>query len=493
MSLARTAVRGVAWSMVLAIASRAIGLVGTVVLTRHLAPEAIGEVQVALVLVTTANTLSLLGLGHYVVARPDGAQHATFPATVICLATGALALGVTVLVGGALAPRFDAPGAASHLPGLALAVALDRVAFIPSRILVRDLRFRAASLVRTAGEAVFPCVAVGLALQGRGAQALVAANLARALVRAVATVALVHPRLWLAPCRIGREGMRRILSFALPNGLAGIAGFAATHWDNLLMARMFGPTELGHYQLAHNLSALPSNQVGEHVGDVLLPSFARLPPERRGPALARSVRLLGLLMFPLSIGLGVTATTIARCFLSPAWEPVGPRVAVLAALSAAYPIGFVAHSFLNAAGHPRWVMKLGVGRAAALFSAMALLGHMGGPLWACAGIGIAFGGYAVAAVAVAARIAKVAATALLAALAPILAACAPMVAAVLGARAALHALGVEGAALFLAAEVLAGAAAFVAAALVAAPGTSRELADLVSRAWGRSPRRGLAR
>src|SRR5262245_46006341 len=158
------------------------------------------------------------------------------------------------------------------------------------------------------------------------------------------------------------------------------------------MARLFGAAELGHYQLAYNLSALPSNQVGEHVGDVLLPSFARLPPERRGPALARALRLLALVMFPLAIGLAVMGPTLIRALLPGAWAPVGPRVTVLAALSAVYPLGFAVHSYLNATGHPRWVMGLGVLRLAALLAAMAALGAVAGPLAACAGVGVAFGG-----------------------------------------------------------------------------------------------------
>src|SRR5439155_14806 len=115
---------------------------------------------------------------------------------------------------------------------------------------------------------------------------------------------------------------REILSFGVPNGVSTMAGFAARYWDNLLMAKLFGPGELGYYQLAYNLSELPSNQVGDHVGDVLLPAFARLPPERRGPALGRALRLLGLVMFPLSIGLGAMGPTVVAAFLAPAWQPM---------------------------------------------------------------------------------------------------------------------------------------------------------------------------
>src|SRR4051794_8353068 len=159
MSLAKAAVRGAAWTMVLNMASRAIGLLGTLVITRYLAPHAVGEVTVAVVLVTTAHQFSLLGLGHYVVAKPHAAREAAFHSTVMTLITGVLAIGGAVLMRDWLAPRFDAPAAVKYLPGLALAAAFDRVTFVPSRILMRDMRFKTGGLVHTAGELVFPFVA----------------------------------------------------------------------------------------------------------------------------------------------------------------------------------------------------------------------------------------------------------------------------------------------------------------------------------------------
>jgi PST family polysaccharide transporter len=455
--------------------ARAIGLVGTLVITRYLAPDAVGEVQVAVVLVTTAHQFSLLGLGHYVASKPDGGREAAFHSTVITAATGLVALGGAVLLKGWLSRHAGVPAAVYYLPGLALATALDRITFVPARVLIRDMRFRTNGIVRTLGEVVFPFVAVGLALRGWGGHALVMANIVRAAIRATGVVIVVHPREWLWPCRLTMAKTREILSFGLPNGISTMAGFAARYWDNLIVARLFGPAQLGYYQLAYNLSELPSNQVGDHVGDVLLPAFARLPPERRGPALGRALRLLGLVMFPLSIGLGAMGPTIVAAFLAPAWQPVGSRVAVLAALSAVYPLGFAIHSYLNASNHPRWVMVLGILRTAVLLGSLALLGWLGGPVWACCGVGLGFAVYALLGILVAARLEKISPLPLLRGLRGPLMACAPMVGAVLGVRYLMHAAGVGLPILYVVAELLAGAAAYVAGALLLAPAISREL------------------
>jgi PST family polysaccharide transporter len=461
--------------MVLNLVARGIGLIGTLVITRYLSPDAVGEVQVAVVLVTTAHFFSLLGLGHYIASKPDSGPDAAFHSTVITAATGVVAIGGAVLLRGWLSRHIGAPSAVDFLPGLAVAIAFDRITFVPARVLIRDMRFRTNGLVRTAGEVVFPFIAVGLAARGWGGHALVWANIIRALVRAIGVVVVVHPREWLLPCRLTWAKTKEVLAFGLPNGISTMAGFAARYWDNLIVARLFGPTQLGYYQLAYNLAELPNNQVGDHVGDVLLPAFARLPRERRGPALARALRLLGLVMFPLSIGLGVMGPTLVAAFLAPAWQPVGPRVVILSAVSAVYPLGFAIHSYLNASNHPRWVMVLGLIRTAVLLASLAVLGWLGGPLWACGGVGLGFGIYALLGIVVACDLEKISPVPLLRGLRGPLLACLPMVAAVLGVRFLLRAAGVGSPYPYLVAELLAGAAAYVGAALTLAPVVAREL------------------
>src|SRR5215207_6639681 len=100
--------------------SRAVGLVGTLVITRFVAPAEYGEVTVAAVLAMTANQLSSLGLGQYLVSRPAASRSAVFHVTSLHVLLGVLALAILLLVGTRRGPLFGAPGMARDLPGLAL-------------------------------------------------------------------------------------------------------------------------------------------------------------------------------------------------------------------------------------------------------------------------------------------------------------------------------------------------------------------------------------
>jgi L-aspartate-alpha-decarboxylase len=142
----------------------------------------------------------------------------------------------------------------------------------------------------------------GAAALGLGALAIVLGNLVRSSIRLAIFSASVSWREWLQPCRYSLQQTRELFAFGIPMALGALCEFASRRWDNLLVSRFFGPGVTGMYNLAYNLADVPAIQVGEQIGDVLLPSFARLEPKRRPAAFLRSLSLLALVVFPLAIG-----------------------------------------------------------------------------------------------------------------------------------------------------------------------------------------------
>src|SRR5213075_1511096 len=146
-------------------------------------------------------------------------------------------------------------------------------------------------------------VSLTAALFGLGGAAIVLGNIFRSFVRLSVYVISVDWRDWLSRCRLDLRQTRELLAFGVPMSLGALCEFATRRWDNLLVSRFFGPGPTGMYNLAYNLADVPAIQVGEQIGDVLLPSFARMDPGRRSEALVRSLGLLGLVVFPLAVGL----------------------------------------------------------------------------------------------------------------------------------------------------------------------------------------------
>ncbi len=483
MTIAKRAVRGAAWAIGTSVGARAVGLAGTLLIVRHLTPAEYGQASTAFVVVATANQFSTLGVGMYVFSKPDADRGAVFHGTLLHVSTGIVALLAVYLLRGWVGPAFGVPSMAAFIPGLALAALLDRLSFMPERILLRDLRFAHVSVMRAFGEVAYTSASLGLAMTGWGPMALVYGTIARSVLRAGGFIGAVERRSWLEPCALRLRTLKSMIGYGSTVSAGSFAIFAARRWDNLVMARMFGAGTMGTYNLAYNLADVPAAQVGEQVTDVLLPSFSRMEPAQRPAALVRTCALLGLIMFPLAIGLGAVAPVIARTFFERTWTGIGPMLMLLSIVSMPRPIGGALMAYLHATNRPMAVLRIEWFSVVLLLGSMALLGLMG-PLWACAGVGIAFSLRAVAAMLVVGRYEGLRLGPFLAGLVPPLAACAPMLLTVLAIDAWAKSRAVAPL-ILLAIESAAGAAVYVASAMLIARDASLELLRLCRSAMRR--------
>ena len=484
MSIAHKAIRGAFWTISSGVGSRALGLVGTLVLTRFVAPHDYGEVGVAAVLVLMVQQFSTLGLGQYVIAKPDADRSIAFHATFYHLLSGVLPLLLLWLLGSLVGPLVEAPNAGRYLPGLIAAGVLDRLMYVPERVLVRDMRFAALSGARSAGDIAYSVVSVGLAAAGFGAMSIVWGNLARALLRTAFMILSLNWREWIEPSRLKLQTTRELFAFGLPLAVAAVGTFASRRWDYLLVSRFFGPGVAGNYALAYNLADVPAIQVGEQVGDVLFPSFARLDPERRKEALISSLTLLSLVVFPLAVGLGAVAPTLIRVLLDERWQPVGPMLVLLSALSIARPIGWTVAAYLKSRQKPRVVMWIEWLTVAVLLLGVVTIGRFS-PLWTCVAVGIAFGVQALTGLLVVRAADGITLRRLVGSVVAPLGACVALALAVVAVR---YGAGTEswGAPLLaLVAETVAGAITYLVTAFVVARDSSVELVRRVLEAFGR--------
>ena len=484
-TLARRATLGAVWTISTSVGSRTVGLVGTLLLTKFIAPDVYGEVSLAAVIIQTAHAVSSCGLSQYIVSKPHEGRAATFHATFYFTLLGVIALGLAVLFREPIGALIGAPGMARYLPGLAVAGLLERVGTVQDRILVRDMRFREVGLLRSLGEVAYAIVTVALAWAGWGASAVVWGSIVRSTVRLAGLSLFTSRREWLSPSRITLARTRDLFAFGLPMSIAALAGFGSRRWDNLIFSSLFGESAAGLYNLAYNLADIPATQIGETIGDVLVPSFAQMESEeRRRAALCRSMRLLILIVAPLALGLGTIAPTLVHTLFDPRWAEVAPMLTWLSALSVVRPIAWIGASYLQVKNQPRAIMLLEITKTCGLLAAIALLGRVG-PLWACAAVGIAFTLGSFGYFWVIRRIDGLTLREQILPLFPPVLACVPMVLAILAARRALLVLGGVPGVVSLLIELFVGALIFIPSALVLAPSASRDLLGLLRAARSR--------
>jgi PST family polysaccharide transporter len=475
-SLGDKAARGAAWTIASSLGSRAIGVAGTVVMTHLIDPDIVGSVNDAMIIALTANWMSIWGFNQYVIVKGRGedSQEVTFHVTVAHIVLGLVALGLVAAFGGHLAPLFNAPQAARFVPGMALAMFIRRIGSTAEKVLIRNMRFRAIALQTAVGETTYAIVSVSLAWRGWGGDAIIVGNIVQSTMMTAVVIAAAGWSSWAAPVRLRWERFREMVRFGLPLSVQAVAHNASRYWDNLTVSHFFDAGAAGLYNMAYNLADIPAVHVGEQLASVLLPSFARLPPERRPRALERATALLSLLIFPMAIGLGLVAKPLIAVALSPQWQGVAPLLTVLSALSVFRPITWVVSTYMEANLQTGRYMWLEIVKLFVLLGAIAILSRWG-LLWAAGGVGVAFGFSAIAGVWLVVKDGPSPARVARGFLEP-LAACAVMVGATLALRHAIA--GSVSPWIDLFAEIGVGAVSYVVAALVICRDTSRDFLSL---------------
>jgi PST family polysaccharide transporter len=369
------------------LAARILGLVGTLLVVRYVAPDEYGEALVAAIVIGTASTFSSIGIGQFVIVKAGGRRDLAFHATAYQFLLGLVALGLVLVLQRPIAAWSHAPGVGRYLPVLAVSMLLDRLWFVPERTLMRDLRFRTVTLVRSAGELAYTAVSVAGALLGWGGMAIAAGNVARSAVKAAMVLRAVDRREWLQPCRLRRDATAALLRFGLPLAVGTIAGYAAGRWDNLLVSSFYGPAVMAAYSIAYNLAGMAAGLVVEQVVDVLVPSFARADARGRADGLLRGAALLAVVTTPLCFGLAAVSPTLVSTFFEPRWAAVAPMLAALSVAAILGPTVGLILAYLQAVDRARLAMVVQLVALVAVLGAVATLGRLG-PLWTCAAVGV---------------------------------------------------------------------------------------------------------
>jgi PST family polysaccharide transporter len=389
MSLAHKVTSGAAWTIAAGLVSRFVGLLGTLIITRFLAPEVMGEVAAATVLAFTASWLTQFGFNQYIMVRGGEGREPVFHATVLSLGCALIALSLMAIAAPHLTQVFNAPHLGLYLPGMALAVFIRRMGSTPDKLLLRQMRFRTVATATALGEVTYSAVAVTLVVTtDLGGFAIVVANIVQAaVVTSVVSVACGLAS-WLSPVKLRWARVREIFGYGLPLGAETALYESARYGDKILFARLFGPGPTGEYSLAYNLADLPASYVGEQVSNVLLPTLMQVDPGRRQGVLIRAIGLLALVTFPMAVGLAAIAHTLIDVLLPDRWQGVAPFLVVLAAVSVFRPINGLISQYLISIERNHALLGAEIVRVVVLFAGIILLARFG-PLIAALAVGAA--------------------------------------------------------------------------------------------------------
>lgn len=356
-----------------------LGLAGTMLLARWVAPREFGLVAGVNAALGLFGALRELGLRTATVQRAEVGRAETSALFWIHLAVGLGSFALLAAAAPAMGWLLDEPRAAGLATALATTLPLAALGTQPRALLQRRLAFRALARCDVAALAAGTAASCTAAVLGAGAWALA---LGPVVVEATAAATLWRATGFRPQRPRDSAGVRGLLRFGGHVTLATALQQTARHLDKLLVGACFGATALGFYGRAHAVALLPFAQIHAPLGSVAVPALARLQrePARFRAAYLRILRLTLLAGLPLMAAMVVLAHDLTRVVLGDAWIPAAPLLAVFACAAYGQVIGNPAGWLFVALGHTRdmvrWTLLASVSLAAA-FAAGLPFGPLG--------------------------------------------------------------------------------------------------------------------
>jgi O-antigen/teichoic acid export membrane protein len=368
--------RGSVWAILMRWCIRIIGLVSTVILARVLAPTDFGLVAMGTLMIGLLTTFSELGEGQLLMREPNVTRaHCDTAWTIRLLKSIGIAL--ILALGAPLAVRyFREPRAAQVFYVLALAMAISGLQNIGMVLVNKNLDFARDFRFNVYSKLVRFSTTVPLAFLLRSYWALLVGYLVNSVVDVLMTYRM-HP---YRP-KLSLEKVRAYLRFSVAMVPLNVGGFLSRKVDTFIVGRIGEASLLGSYNVASELSAMATEELGAQVSRALFPSYAKLidRPAELAEAFIHSMTSMACVSLALGFGLAAVADDFVRVVLGSQWAAAIPFLQWLAICGALRSVTqLMGGSILVVTGHERTSATLTWLRLAFAAPAALAAGHWWG-------------------------------------------------------------------------------------------------------------------
>jgi O-antigen/teichoic acid export membrane protein len=335
----------------------------TVILARLLTPDDFGIMGLALLAVSTLQSLTSTGFTSALVQKDEDIQSDLDTAWTFTALRGLMLAAVIALGAPYVSTFFDAAEATPVVRAVAISVLLTGLENVGVVYFQKELHFGKHFVFQVVGVIADLVVAVLFAFLLRTVWALVLGLLAERVVRLVASY-LIHP--YRPRLRFDRSSASRLFSYGKRLSLSYVLMFIGAHGDDAVVGKVIGTAALGTYQLAYRLSQLAVTETTYVIERAAFPAYAKLQGEgdRLRSAYFRIASVSFALSVPIASAIAILGGDFVRIFLGYQWLPMIPVVRVLAVAALIKSVVSTGSPLFKGVGRPQYEFQMQLARAA---------------------------------------------------------------------------------------------------------------------------------
>ena len=357
-SITRQSVTSGIWVMLMNIFHRGFQLSMVIILGRLLSPREFGIIGIALLVISTLERFSQLGLTDALIYNEKKDVDDYLDTTwILNIVRGAVIAGLLILIAPYLAELFDEPRLTDVLPLLAVGPLIEGARNPAVVYFKKDLDFHKQFVYEVSQGIGLFVVGVGYALVNPTIWALVFAYLSTSTVAFLISYLIDEYR---PKPTFDLAQAKEMVNYGKWITGASITNLIRTQGDDAFVGWFLNSTALGFYQMAYRFSNAPATEISQVISNVAFPAYSKVQDDLSAlrTGFFRVVRLSILIAAPAGVGIAVVAPTFVRAFLGAEWLPMVPVMQILALYAVPRALGSTFGTVWRAIGKPDYVPKL---------------------------------------------------------------------------------------------------------------------------------------
>ncbi len=318
--------KGSAWMLLFRITAQVLSVVSTIILARLLVPEDFGLIAMAMSIVAILELLSTFNFDLALIQKPNAEHRHYDTAWTFNVIFGVCICILLLLLAKPAAIFYNEPRLEHVVCFLSLSSLVQGFENIGIVQLRKEMEFRREFKFLFSKRFAGFCITIPLAIFFRSYWAL-AVGMVFGTVFGVLLSYIMHsyrPRLSLR----AREELFKFSKWLL---FSNILGFFRTRFSDFIIGRIAGLHSLGLYNIAFEISNMPSTYLVAPINRAVYPGYTKLLSNHDDlrENFLNVFSILVILLFPVSVGITLTADLVVRIFLGDNWLGTVPLMQLL--------------------------------------------------------------------------------------------------------------------------------------------------------------------
>lgn len=321
-------IKGMVWSFLDTVGSRAIQLIMQIFLARLLLPHNYGVIGIVTIFIMLSQVLTDSGFTNALIREKSASQEDYSTVFFYNLSVAVILYLLLFISAGYIGVFFELPELASVMRVYGLLIIIEAAGMVQKVILTKNLEFNIQMKINLSSSVVSGSIAIGFAMSGYGVWSLVIKML---LFQLFQTILYSFVNKWRPSVLFTLSSFKRLFNFGWKILASNVVAVLYENLYILIIGRGFSTASLGFYTNSKKISDAASIPIALSVEKVSYPVLSKFQDDnpRLKEGFRRVFRASVFVAFPVMLGLAVTAPSLFRLLLGEQWVPATPYFQVL--------------------------------------------------------------------------------------------------------------------------------------------------------------------